>query len=54
MIFNFSMDLFHPTDSLLGVHVFTLYDDIVGTDVTTIQIGLVLLNFRISMAKKPE
>lgn len=54
MIFNFSLDLFHPADSLLGIHVFTLYDVTAETDVTTIQLGLVLLNIRLSIAKKPE
>lgn len=54
MIYNFSLDIFHPDDCLLGLHVFTLYDEIVDTHVTTIQLGLVLLNIRFSLAKKPE
>ena len=54
MYWEIIIDFFHPADSLLGLHVYTAYEKEIETNVTTIQIGLLLINIRIRLGKKGE
>jgi len=55
MYWHFIVDFFHPTDSLLGLHVTTSYNEDYQTDFTIIHIGILLINFRLYLGKKqPE